>query len=164
MTHKIFKPSLLFYEKFIKRQKEGITFIIFFFFLITFILSRLWVYLAIKNIIPESLTENIKGVHIHHFAYGIMLNSLVGYLTLTLPRQYFDRWKIRLAIFFGIGLGWTFDEFGMWMRLRDDYWLRVSYDAIVIVSLVFINIVYLGNFWRKILLKISRRTKKSPHK
>lgn len=154
MTKTLFKPPVFLYEKFIKRQKEGIPFVVFFFFLLTFIFSRAWVYLAVKNIIPDSFTENIEGVHIHHFAYGIILNSLAGFFALTLPRNYFETWKIKLAILFGIGLGWTFDEFGMWLRLRDDYWIRQSYDAIIIISIFFINIVYFGRFWVKLFNKI----------
>jgi hypothetical protein len=38
-------------------------------------------------------------------------------------------------------LGLTFDEFGMWVRLQDDYWVRQSYDAVIIVTLLLLNIV-----------------------
>jgi len=159
MTKKILKPPLFVYEKFIKRQKEGISFVVFFFFFITFILSRLWVWLSIKNIIPESLTQNVKGVHVHHFAYGILINTIIGYLILTLPRPIFEKWKIKLAAFFGIGLGWTFDEFGMWLRLKDEYWVRLSYDAIIVLTIIFINIIYFGNFWKRFGRKIYNELK-----
>jgi hypothetical protein len=46
-----------------------------------------------------------------------------------------------------VGLGLTFDEFGMWLRLQDDYWSRLSYDAIIVISLFFINIVYFYSSW-----------------
>lgn len=153
MTKKIFKPPLYVYEKFIKRQKEGVSFVIFFFFLLTFVGSRTWVYLALRGIVPESFTQNIRGVHIHHFAYGILVNSVIGYLLLVLPKNIVEKWKLKLAAFFGIGLGWTFDEFGMWLRLEDEYYLRQTYDAIVVLSIIFINIIYLGNFWRKLFKK-----------
>lgn len=158
MPKEIFKPPLYIYKKFIQKQKEGVSFIIFACFLITFVLSRLWVYLAIRGIVPESFSRNVRGVHIHHFAYGIVITSIVCYLTLTLPRQYFDKWKLRLSTLFGVGLGWTFDEFGMWLRLKDEYWLRQSYDAIIILSIIFINIVYLGSFWLKLLAKLTKRS------
>ncbi len=156
------KPPVFFYEKFIKRQKEGISFVIFSFFLLTFVVSRLWVYLAVKNIVPDSITENIEGVHIHHFAYGVVIVCLVGYFSLVLPARYFNLWKLKLAGLFGIGLGWTFDEFGMWLRLKDDYWLRQSYDAIIVLSVIFINIIYLANFWKRTVSKIFRRKKRRP--
>lgn len=144
------KPPIFFYEKIIKERKEGVSFIIFSFFLLSFVISRTYVYLSVKGFVPETWTVNVRGVHIHHFAYGFLLTGILGYLALTLPRKYFEAWKIKLAALFGIGLGLTFDEFGMWLKLEDEYWLRQSYDAIIIISIIFINIVYFGNFWRKL--------------
>jgi hypothetical protein len=157
----VLRPPLFIYEKFIKRQKEGIPFIIFSFFLATFIDSRIYVYLAIKGLVPESFSKNVRGVHVHHFAYGIFLNTIVGFLALTLPNHHLERWKICLAVLFGIGLGWTFDEFGMWLRLQDEYWIRLSYDAVIIIVLIFINIIYLGSFWKRLAGKAARSLKKN---
>lgn len=130
---------------YLKAHQKGSSFIIFFFFLITFITARTWTYLAVKNLVPDSLTENIRGVHVHHFAWGILLNTVIGYLCFVLPRHYFEKWKTTLAVFFGFGMGLTFDEFGMWLRLADDYWLRNSYDAVIIVTILFINLIYFDN-------------------
>lgn len=149
--------SLFIHEKFVKRQKEGISFVIFAFFLLTFIVSRIWVYLSIRGLVPDSLTENIRGVHIHHFAYGFLVDCLVGFLALTLPTKYLSVWKVKLAAIFGIGLGWTFDEFGMWLRLKDEYVFRQSYDAIIIISIILINIVFFANFWKKLGRKVLRK-------
>jgi hypothetical protein len=30
----------------------------------------------------------------------------------------------------------------MWIRLEDDYWVRQSYDAVIIVTLLLVNIAY----------------------
>jgi len=144
------RPIVSIHEKFIKRQKEGIPFVIFAFFLLTFVFSRFWVYLSIKGLVPESLTENVHGVHIHHFAWGVLLICLVGFLALTLPQEYLNFLKVKLAAAFGIGLGLTFDEFGMWLRLEDEYWLRQSYDAIIVVSIILINIIYFPKLWKRI--------------
>jgi hypothetical protein len=38
------------------------------------------------------------------------------------------------AILYGIGLGLTFDEFGMWLHLGGPYWQRASYDAVITVA------------------------------
>src|SRR6266550_3583682 len=38
------------------------------------------------------------------------------------------------AVIYGIGLGLTFDEFGMWLHLNGDYWQRASFDAIVVLA------------------------------
>lgn len=143
-------PPKLLYERFIAKQRKGVTFTVLFFFLVTFMLARLYVYLAVQNIIPDSLTQNIRGVHVHHFAWGILLNSVVGYILLVLPSDMFEEWKIKLSAIFGIGLGLTFDEFGMWLYLQDEYWVRQSYDAIIIISILFIDIIYLGNTWKRL--------------
>ena len=31
-------------------------------------------------------------------------------------------------------MGLTYDEFGMWIHLKDNYWQRTSYDAIGVVA------------------------------
>ncbi|MFA7653593.1 MAG: hypothetical protein WCX97_00925 [Candidatus Magasanikbacteria bacterium] len=110
-------------------------------FLITFAASRLVVYLVLGHLMPN-LFLTVKGVHIHHFTYGVVILCIVGlYLLLRRPPAESDafRWS---ALFYGVGLGLTFDEFGMWVRLEDNYWMRQSYDAIVIVILILLNIAY----------------------
>lgn len=154
MTNIFSKPPHFLYEHFIKRQREGVSFVVFFFFLISFISARLWVYAAAAGLIVDSLSSNIRGVHVHHFAYGILLSSVVGFLALVLPRHLFHLWKIKLAAFYGIGLGLTFDEFGMWLRLQDDYYLRHNYDAIIIIAIIFINIIYFNNLWKRLGLVV----------
>ena len=111
-------------------------------FLITFILARLLVYFILAGYLPPELFLTVRGVHIHHFTYGVVILSIVG-LYLILKRPAADSRRFKLAVwFFGIGLGLTFDEFGMWIRLEDDYWIRQSYDAVVIVGLLLLNIAY----------------------
>ena len=161
MENNIFKPPYFLYEKFVKKQKEGVPFVIFFFFLITFILARTWVYLSLLGLIPESITRNVRGVHIHHFAWGILLNSVIGYSVMVLPYHYVQAWKIKLAAFFGIGLALTFDEFGMWLMLDDEYFIRRSYDAIIIVSMILFNITYFANLWKRLCLLVLKDLKRS---
>ena len=38
------------------------------------------------------------------------------------------------AIFYGIGLGLTFDEFGMWVHLGGSYWQNASVDAVMLIA------------------------------
>jgi len=110
-------------------------------FLVTFVAARLIVYLVLGHLMPN-LFLTIRGVHIHHFTYGVVVLVIVGlYLLLRRPNVDSDdfRW---LVLIYGVGLGLTFDEFGMWIRLQDDYWVRQSYDAIIIVVLILLNIAY----------------------
>lgn len=110
-------------------------------FLVTFVLARLTVYLVLGHWLPDFFLT-IKGVHIHHFTYGVVILVVVGlYLLLSRPQP--DSRKFLFAVmFYGIGLGLTFDEFGMWIRLEDDYWVRQSYDAVVIIVLLLFNIAF----------------------
>ncbi len=110
-------------------------------FLTTFIISRLFVYLVMGHWLPNFFLT-IKGVHIHHFTYGVFILVIVG-LYFILQRPALDRKKFKWAtLLFGVGLGLTFDEFGMWVHLKDDYWVRQSYDAVIIISLILVNMAY----------------------
>jgi hypothetical protein len=110
-------------------------------FLITFVMARLTVYLVLGHWMPNFFLT-VRGVHIHHFTYGVVILAIVGlYFILKRPSDN-SRNFLRATLFYGIGLGLTFDEFGMWIRLQDDYWVRQSYDAIVIVVLLLLNIAY----------------------
>jgi len=114
-------------------------------FLFTFIFVRIYVILGTFGII-EDPDLYIRGYHIHHLNYGIVILAVAGLLSL-----FFQNIKNRLRIGFlyGFGLGLTFDEFGMWLKLEEDYWTRMSYDAIIIISLILASIVYFPSFWYK---------------
>jgi hypothetical protein len=115
-------------------------------FLITFAISRLFVYLVLGHLMPDFFLT-IKGVHIHHFTYGVFILALVGlYFILKRPEVESRAFKWT-TLFYGIGLGLTFDEFGMWIRLEDNYWIRQSYDAVIIVTLLLLNIAYHRTVW-----------------
>lgn len=115
--------------------------LIIFAFLVTFIIARLFVYLVLGHLMPNFFLT-IKGVHVHHFTYGVFILALVGlYLILKRPELGSNAFKWT-SLFYGVGLALTFDEFGMWIRLEDDYWVRQSYDAVIIIILLLLNIAY----------------------
>ena len=87
---------------------------------------------------------DIKGTHIHHLVWGIVLILVLGYVTIALDPG--SPWRELLAVGFGIGMGLTLDEFALWLDLRDVYWLpegRKSIDA-VIVAVTFGALLLLG--------------------
>ncbi|MFA6427430.1 MAG: hypothetical protein WCW16_03220 [Candidatus Magasanikbacteria bacterium] len=115
--------------------------IVTFFFLVTFVVSRLTVYLVLGHLMPNFFLT-IDDVHIHHFIYGVVLLVVVGiYLLVKRPLSHTRSFFYSCA-FYGIGLGLTFDEFGMWVHLKDNYWVRQSYDAVVVIFLFLLNIAY----------------------
>jgi hypothetical protein len=115
-------------------------------FIFTFITARILVIFIMAGKLPPELFFHVKGTHVHHLNYGIFLLSISGAVLL------FDQPKsMRLAIIaviYGIGLGLTFDEFGMWLHLGGLYWQRASYDAVVTVAAVLGLIAY-GSTLRK---------------
>lgn len=141
------------YQEVLVKPRKHINFWILLSFLLTFLISRLLVYTA------PGLFINIRGVHIHHLTYGIFLLAISGFLAQNLEGQ---KWRVPVAICYGVGLALAFDEFGMWLRLQDGYWIRQSYDAILIILSILINAVYFSNFWTRILV-LSRKLKMSSY-
>ena len=115
-------------------------------FVLTFGISRLYVYLVLGHLAPDLFLE-IGGVHIHHFTYGIILLASTGFYLLLKRPELGSRAFRWTALVYGVGLGLAVDEFGMWLHLRDDYWMRQSYDAVIIVTLLLFNLAY----WKSLL-------------
>jgi hypothetical protein len=85
-----------------------------------------------------------RGVHVHHLVWGICLMLLSGFLAFAAPLE--APWWHLVAVAFGVGAGFTLDEFALWVHLDDVYWAeqgRASFDAVV-CSLVFAALVVLG--------------------
>jgi hypothetical protein len=105
---------------------------IFYSFLLTFIVARVLVLLIQTGRIPD-IYLGVGGTHVHHLNYGIFLLVAVG--AFMIFRRPTTGWPLGLAaVFYGIGLGLTFDEFGMWLHLDGSYWQRISFDSIVIIA------------------------------
>jgi hypothetical protein len=135
------------YDLIITDHRRDLTFIVLLFFLPTFIVSRAMVYTA-----PD-IFINAGGVHIHHFTWGILLLAITGYASLILHSTHARR---RIAAIYGIGLALAFDEFGMWLNLKDDYHIRQSYDAILIITAWLINTIYFADYWERAARAIPR--------
>jgi hypothetical protein len=100
-------------------------------FILTFIASRAMVILIMTGKAPD-LFFHVGKTHVHHLNYGIFTLSAVGaYLIFRRPSGRRLTWA---TIVYGIGLGLTFDEFGMWVHLGGSYWQGASFDAVVIIS------------------------------
>jgi hypothetical protein len=125
------------------RPGSGAAFLV----LVAFLVS----YLAIRT--SARMTRSVSwwpggletgGVHIHHLVWGIGLTLICGFLAFAAPLQ--PPWWHLIAIGFGVGAGFTLDEFALWVRLQDVYWSeegRTSFDA-VLCTVVFAALVVLG--------------------
>ncbi|HZL37077.1 MAG TPA: hypothetical protein VFC78_17290 [Tepidisphaeraceae bacterium] len=102
-------------------------------FLFTFMAARLLVYLIMAHKMPDLyLHLGHKQTHVHHLNYGIFLLSFVGaYLIFVQPNGRALKWA---SAIYGIGMGLTFDEFGMWYHLTPTYWQQGSFDAVIVIA------------------------------
>ena len=108
-------------------------------FLITFVGVRLLVH-RIANHEGRMQWVMVRGMHIHHLVWGILILLLVGYGWLldlgwsNSPESiFFGR---LMAVGYGVGAALTLDEFALWLSMEPDaYWTRegrLSIDAVII--------------------------------
>jgi hypothetical protein len=109
-------------------------------FVFTFIISRILVILIMAGKLPPQLFFHVKGTHVHHLNYGIALLSLSGALLLFVRPT--GKALSFLAVIYGLGLGLTFDEFGMWLHLGGPYWQSISFDAVTVVAAMLALVAY----------------------
>ncbi|HUA66394.1 MAG TPA: hypothetical protein VME24_11130 [Alphaproteobacteria bacterium] len=108
-------------------------------FILTFVISRVCVFLIMSKSIPN-LYFFLRGTHVHHLNYGIFLLAAVcGYSVFRRPE---GRAAEVIALLYGVAMGLTFDEFGMWLHLGGSYWQRASVDAVIVVAAVFAMISF----------------------
>jgi len=125
------------------RHRARLTFLA---FLLTFIASRTLVILIMTRRMPN-LFLHIGGTHVHHLNYGIFLLSTVAGVLLFAslnPAQ-----QNLCALLYGLGMGLTFDEFGMWLHLGGSYWQRASFDAVVVVLSV-LGLLAFAPAWQRL--------------
>jgi hypothetical protein len=108
-------------------------------FIITFVVSRVFVFLIMADAIPNFYFF-LHGTHVHHLNYGIFL--LAGVCGYSVFRRPVGRPAEITALLYGMAMGLTFDEFGMWLHLGGSYWQRASVDAVIVVSAVFALIAF----------------------
>ncbi len=108
-------------------------------FFITFLGVRLLVHAIRSNVGPFGFVM-MRGHHIHHLVWGILLLLAVGYGELaevgtgSSPSSiFFNR---LISIGFGVGAALTLDEFALWLNLSADaYWTRSGRESIDAVIL-----------------------------
>ncbi len=108
-------------------------------FLFTFVGVRILVSLIMHGRGPFAWVV-VRGHHIHHLVWGILILLLVGYgWLLDLGRShsplsiFFSR---LMSVSYGVGAALTLDEFALWLNLQPGaYWShngRLSIDAVIL--------------------------------
>lgn len=108
-----------------------------------FLLSFLFIRTSARLIRNPNVTwwpgnvETTGGLHLHHVVWGIGLLLISGFLSFVI-NQGSPQTEI-LAGIFGVGAGFTLDEFALWIYVQDVYWAdegRISFRAVVVAALL----------------------------
>lgn len=118
-----------------------IPFLVLISFLLWFVIARIFTFLF-----PQTLIV-VGSVHVHHFAYGIIMLSILAFIFLAYPLNHTAR--LRFAPLLGIALASAYDEFAMWLLLDNIFHDRRNFDAIVVVTLILLNAIYFPAFWTR---------------
>lgn len=116
-------------------------------FLATFLIARVLVLAIMLRLVPN-LYLHAGRTHVHHLNYGIVLLTLVGAGLLFLQPE--GTALHALAFVYGVAVGLTYDEFGMWVHLGGPYWQRASFDAVTVVAATLALIAFVPDVarWR----------------
>ena len=114
-------------------------------FIVTFVLARVFVFLIMCKEMPN-LYFFMGPTHVHHLNYGIFL--LAGVAGFSVFRRPTGRAAEITALLYGVAMGLTFDEFGMWLHLGGSYWQRASVDGVIIISAMFGLLAFARNLRR----------------
>ncbi len=128
-------------------------------FFATFALARTMAFLASRNIGPFRYIY-IRGTHVHHLVWGILLLLAVGFgwlVEIGTGSKSSSLLASRLmSLLYGVGAALTLDEFAIWLNLQEGvYWTRrdrASLDAV----LLFGALLLIGLWGRDFLKAISR--------
>lgn len=74
----------------------------------------------------------IRGVHVHHEAFGIIGLVLIAYSWLLLfgIEPLSRRWFRFTGIAYGVCTALILDEFALWLNLRDVYWQKQGRESV----------------------------------
>lgn len=106
---------------------------------------------AIRHDIGPFHDVTMRGRHIHHLVWGILLLMLVGYSWLVeigTGAASSSHWMGRLtSMVYGVAAALTLDEFALWLNLRDVYWEREGRESFEAMA-AFGSLLAVGVFGR----------------
>jgi hypothetical protein len=137
-------------------------------FFLTLGLARSVAYAAGRDIGPFHYIY-IRGTHIHHLVWGILLLLIVGFCWLievgtgTTSSSIFA--SRLMSLLYGVGAALTLDEFSLWLNLEDStYWTRegrASLDAVLLFGAALVIGIWGRDFLKALTGEVfrSRRRK-----
>lgn len=110
----------------------------------------------------------IRGTHIHHLVWGILLQLVVGFCWLievgTGTRSSSLFASRLMSLLYGVGAALTLDEFALWLNLEENvYWTRegrASLDAVLLFGAALLIGIWGKNFLKAVSREFFPRRKK----
>jgi hypothetical protein len=119
--------------------------------------------IAIHHDIGPFRDVSMRGRHIHHLVWGIILLLTVGYawlIELGTGAISSSQWSGRLtSMLFGVAAALTLDEFALWLNLRDVYWEREgreSFEALALFGGLLAIGIFGRAFWSGVATELAR--------
>jgi len=138
-------------------------------FFLTFGVARAAAFAASREFGPFHYIY-IRGTHVHHLVWGILLLLIVGFCFLievgTGTRSSSLFASRLMSLLYGVGAALTLDEFALWLNLEESiYWTRegrASLDAVLLFGVVLLIGIWGRQFLRALTKEfIPQRRKKS---
>ena len=128
-------------------------------FFLTLGMARAMAYAAGHNIGPFHYIY-IRGTHVHHLVWGILVLLVVGFCWLievgtgTKASSLFA--SRLMSLLYGVGAALTLDEFALWLNLEDKvYWTREGRASLEAI-LIFAAALLIGIWGRDFLKALGR--------
>lgn len=136
-------------------------------FFLTLALARGAAYGAARGIPPFHYIY-IRGTHVHHLVWGILLLLVVGFgwlIEIGTGTKGSSLFASRLmSLLYGVGAALTLDEFALWLNLEEKvYWTRegrTSLDAILLFSTALLIGIWGRNFLKALPRELFRPARK----
>ena len=127
----------IYHEKFPETRRERLFWAALGFFVAVAVVRTLT--FLIHNAIGPFHDIQMRGRHIHHLVWGILLLLVTGYgwlLQAGTGGAGSRTWVGRaMSMAYGVGAALTLDEFALWLNLRDVYWEREGRSSFEALSL-----------------------------
>ncbi len=151
-------------EKFPQTRRERLFWAFLGFFVALAVVRTLT--LLIHNQIGPFHDIQMRGRHIHHLVWGILLLLLTGYgwlLEAGTGAGGSRTWAGRtMSMVYGVAAALTLDEFALWLNLRDVYWERegrASFEALALFVAALVIAAAGGPFFHAAMRKAIHKPK-----
>jgi len=140
-------------------------------FFITFAVARAMAYAVARSVGPFHYVY-IRGTHVHHLVWGILILLVVGFCWLievgTGARASSLLASRLMSLLYGVGAALTLDEFAIWLNLEEGvYWTRrdrASLDAVILFGAALLIGIWGRDFLKALGVEIWQSRPRRKHR